>query len=97
MTKAERLLKDLGLDYETLIKDNAWSISPLDFMSKIKIVLTIEYGKYHMFIWKNDTIQKECLFDEVSNITDVYSFLYNYDKNNLINKNESIRTNKKKS
>jgi hypothetical protein len=36
-----------------------------------------------MFIWKDKSIQKECEFNVVGNITDIYSYLYNFDKNNL--------------
>lgn len=86
MTKAEEILKQLNLDYETLVKNGAWKISPLDFLSKIKIILVIGDDYYSMFIWKNNMIQHECKFKEVSNITDIYSFLYNYDNQNLKNK-----------
>ena len=93
MSDAERLLKELGLDFKELTKDKAWKIKPLDFMSNIYIVLVDEDTEFSMFIWKNESIQKECKFKNVANITDVYSFLYNYDKQNLKNKNELTRTN----
>ena len=86
ITRAEKLLKQLGLDYEVLVEDEAFSIKPLDFLTEIRIVLVREDAEYSMFIWKNNIIQKECKFIEVSNITDVYSYLYKYDKNNLKNK-----------
>lgn len=86
MTKAEEILKQLDLDYQAIVKNGAWMIRPLDFMSEIKIMLVIGDCSYSMFIWKDKVIQKECKFKEVGNITDIYSFLYNYDKNNLKNK-----------
>lgn len=85
MTNAERLLKELGLDIKELVPDKAWKIKPMDFMSEIYILLVDEEIEFSMFIWKNDSIQKECRFKEYANITGVYSFLYNYDKNNLKN------------
>lgn len=92
ITKAEKILKELGLDYKPLIKDKAFVISPLDFMCNIKIVLVNEQPNgYSMFIWKDwdvQAIQKECKFDEPGNITDIYSYLYNYDKNNLATKKQ---------
>jgi hypothetical protein len=87
MTKAQEILKELDLDFEVIMKDEAFKITPMDFLSKIKIILVIEHTHlYHMFIWRDGAIQKECTFNEVGNITDVYSFLYNYDKKNLNNK-----------
>jgi hypothetical protein len=89
ITKAEKILKELNLDYKQIVKDRAWSISPLDFMCDIKIVLVrktselITKPEYSMFIWKDKSIQKECEFNVVGNITDIYSYLYNFDKNNL--------------
>lgn len=85
MTKAERLLKQLGLDYEVLIEDEAFKISPLDFTTKVKIILVIG-EEYSMFIFKDEQIQKECKFKEYSSITSTYSYLYTYDKNNFKNK-----------
>jgi hypothetical protein len=90
ITKAEKILKELNLDYKQIVKDTAWSISPLDFMCDIKIVLVDEDIEYSMFIWKHKFIQKECKFKEVGNITDVYSYLYNFDKNNLQTKKPII-------
>lgn len=91
MTRAEEILKQLELDYEAIIKDGAWKIKPKDFLSDIYIMLVIGDDNYSMFIWKDETILHECKFKEVSNITDVYSFLYNYDLNNLKNYN-NVRT-----
>lgn len=91
MSDAERLLKELGLNIKCLVKDKAWQIKPMDFMSNIYIMLVDEDIEFSMFIWKNDAPQKECKFKEVSNITDIYSYLYNYDKNNLKNKYGTIR------
>ena len=93
ITKAEQMLKDLELDYQELVKDNAWSITPLDFLSKIKIVLVREEPQlYCMFIWKNETIVIEQKFKHPASITDVYSFLYSYDLNNFKNKKHGRET-----
>jgi len=89
MTKAEEILKQLDLDYETVDKDESWIITPKDFLSEIKIVLIVDLSKsvpYTMFIWKDDSVQKECKFNLAGNITDIYSFLYNYDFKNFKNK-----------
>jgi hypothetical protein len=86
MSDSERILKELGLDIKCLVKDKAYEITPLDFLSKIKIVLVDEEIEFCMFIWKDGAIQKECRFTQVGNITDLYSYLYNYDSKNFKNK-----------
>ncbi len=86
MIKAEKLLKNLDLRYKVLVPDVGFEISPMDFMCDIKIILIVlDVKKYKMFIWKNKRIQENQEFTEYGNITDIYSYLYNFDKNNLIN------------
>ena len=93
MTKAERLIKDLELDYKTIIEDAAFEIKPKDFLCKLKIVYIKGDENHIMLLWdgKNNKIVKRCEFDQVGNITDVYSYLYRYYLNNLNEKNGTIR------
>lgn len=86
MRRSQEILNQLELDYVVLEKDSAFQINPMDFLCDIKIILIDNGFEYIMFIWKNGNIQKEETFKEAGNITDVYSYLYNYDKKNLKDK-----------
>ena len=83
MKRSQEILNQLDLDYKVLVRDSSYMISPMDFLCDIKIILIDNTDSFTMFIWKDNEIQKECVFKEVGNITDIYSYLYNYDKNNL--------------
>lgn len=83
MTRAEEIIKQLDLNFDTLVKDVAWNLKPKDFLCKASILLIDCGDKYQMLLMKNDDIITEIEFIEVGNITNNYSYLYNYDKNNL--------------
>jgi len=88
MLDSERLLKELDLDYKSIVKDVAWVIKPKDFLCKSKILLISKNKFEHemMLLDENDNIIESDEFTEVANITDVYSYLYNYYNKNLKNK-----------
>lgn len=80
MTKSEQILKALELDYETLIPNSSFIISPKNFMTDMKIVLVIAGpSKFEMFIWdKDETVKELCEFQIEENIGSIYSYLYEY-------------------
>ncbi len=92
MNKIESILKQLELDYETLVGGESYSISPKNFMMDIKIILiTKSETEFEMFIWDNEEVKHPITFQLEENIPDIYSFLYNYKLKNCEFKTKSIR------
>ena len=87
MTDSERIMKALELDFEELVKDSSWQITPKDFLCNIKIILIENPNEFEMFIWNLDTeaVGKSVKFSYAAEITGEYSFLYNFNKKNLKN------------
>lgn len=94
MTKSEKVLKSLDLDYKKLTP-NSFVIKPKNFRVDINIILLIAGpSQLEMFIWDEDEVIKELVqFQIEENIGSIYSFLYEFKLKNCESKTRSTRKN----
>jgi len=86
-------LKSLGLNYEKLDGNTSFQISPMEFDCDFKIILIDQPIGYEMFIWHlpTETIKMEVKFNFTGGISNNYSFLIAFYKNNLRQLNNDER------
>ena len=92
MTEAEKLIKAYEYNYEVLLPNQTFVITPKDYSFNSKVVLNILGPElFEMFIWENNEIKELHTFNHVGNIGDIYSFLYQFKINNCGDKSRSKR------